>query len=271
MSLDVWQRDLVSLMTGGQGVDAAAADRVGLRPDEVAWLGRVVDEPGFALTMRVQREWRAFRISTSLPLTTRLLGDGFDAAVRGYVDASPCPSSFYLREAEQFADHIERQRPPPPHLGSVLRFELAMLHLSQWQADGGAAADPASRPPASLVPVVHPAADIVTFSAPPERVLGALVDGLVPPRPTTAAHFLLCAPDACRRATPDEHRTLALLKMMGYRRDLDLDPATLATLRRAGALIGPVQRDVGAADRRRRSRNRRSSSGTASRQSATMP
>ena len=202
MSLDVWQRDLVSLMTGGRpaldGDEIDAVDAASLRPDEVAWLGRVVDEPGFALTMRVQREWRAFRISASLPLTTRLLGDAFDGAVHAYVDASPCPSSFYLREAEQFADHVERQRPQPAHLGSVLRFELAMLHLSQWQADGGRADDPAPHPPPSLVPVVHPAADIVTFSAPPERVLGALVQGLTPPWPTTELHFLLCAPDACR-------------------------------------------------------------------------
>ena len=86
MSLETWQAELVGALT----TDADSA---------------FASSPGFRLTRRVQREWRAFRIRSSLPLTCRLLGTRCADALDRYLDAVLEPSSFFLREAEQFAAH----------------------------------------------------------------------------------------------------------------------------------------------------------------------
>ena len=151
MSLETWQAALVAALT----TDADPA---------------FASSRGFRLTRRVQREWRAFRIRNSLPLTCRLLGTRCADALDRYLDAVFEPSSFFLREAEQFAAHCRfEERAAEDHLTAVVRFELAMLRGVQARAGHHAAVT--VLPPGEQRVVTHWAADVIPFGAPPELSL----------------------------------------------------------------------------------------------------
>lgn len=223
MSLDGWQLALVDRLTGA---DATPSD---LNQDEARWITSIAGTAGFAITQRVQREWRAFRIRNALPLTTRLLADALADLMPRYLIDVREPASFFLREAEQFVAWCDVDR--VAHFDAVSRFELAMLRAAQVTGD-----PIPSDPPGGDV-LVHATAgtDVIEFSAPPALVLGSLVAGEHPPTPGAARHQLLCAPRACREALPGEQSMMARL-CREEARACDLDREVRRTLWAAGAI-----------------------------------
>jgi hypothetical protein len=211
--LAAWQDDLVDALTTRSSPAA------------------ITTTPGFQLTRRVQREWRSFRIRSSLPLTCRLLGAAVDAEIEAYLDAVVEPSSFFLREAEQFAAHCHAGR-LDDNVAAVLRFELAMLRAVQERAAGR----PLDAPPRRHDLVgVRRAADVIPFGAPPEQVLLAAVTGDPPPR-ASGRYLLLCTPRVCRPATAAEGAAFDLARH-APRPAAAFDAAVLESLAAAGAIV----------------------------------
>ena len=166
MSLDSWQRALVGRLTGETG-------RYDMNRRECRWMAMVVDTAGFAVTRRVQREWRVFRIANALPLTRRLLAGSFAELTAGYLAVCAEPASFFLREAEQFVAWCPRE--PAPHFAAVSRFELAMVR------NASAEQGPRSDPPSGRQTIFTSAGtEVVRFAASPALVLGALAAGDTP-------------------------------------------------------------------------------------------
>jgi hypothetical protein len=224
MSLDGWQLALVDRLTG------AGTAPTDMNNAEASWIAAATSTAGFAITRRVQREWRAFRIGNALPLTTRLLAGALDGLMERYLAEVREPASFFLREAEQFVAWCPIDG--AVHFDAVSRFELAMLRAAQ--TTGGAIS---SDPPHGDV-LVHatPGTDVVAFDAPPALVLGSLAAGVRPPAPGAQRHRLLCSPRACREALPGEEAMVARLKQEASPAGA-LDGAVLRTLWAAGAVI----------------------------------
>jgi hypothetical protein len=223
MSLDGWQLALVDRLTGA---DATPTD---LDESEARWISSAPSTAGFAITQRVQREWRAFRIRNALPLTTRLLAGALaDLMPRYLVDVRE-PASFFLREAEQFVAWCDVVG--VAHFDAVSRFELAMLRAAQVTGDP----IPSDPPAGDVVVLATAGTDVVEFNGPPALVLGSLAAGEQPPTPGAGRHHLLCAPRACREAFPGERSMVARLQRYAApARELDRD--VVRTLWAAGAL-----------------------------------
>ena len=187
MSLRGWQAALVGLLAGDEAVPAGDD----LTATEAAWLATVRSTPGYALTSQVQRQWRAFRVRSCLPLTARLLGARFEPLVAAYVEDRGEPASFFLREAEQFVEHSRAALAAAAsaddrlaHADAVTRFELAMT-----RPHAGARGGP----------------ELIGFLAPPGAVLGRLAAGRRPPPPAPRpVAYLRCGAGTCRLASGDE-------------------------------------------------------------------
>jgi hypothetical protein len=192
--------------------------------------------PGLRLTRQVQREWRAFRIRSSLPLTIRLLGADAADAIDRYLDAVAAPSSFFLQEAQQFAGRCLLDDHPARHLESVVRFELAMLRAVQARAGGQADAHLGPIDGEVSPVVTHWAADVIPFLARPERVLLAAASPDWPSPPASEHHLLLCTPLVCRSASTEEAGVFARLRQAATPTTVVLD-ATARSLVAAGALV----------------------------------
>jgi hypothetical protein len=215
MNLQRWQESLVEELTTPAEPTASTS-------------------PGLRLTRQVQREWRAFRIRSSLPLTNRLLGADATDAIDDYLDAVAAPSSFFLQEAAQFAARcLGDER---PHLASVVRFELAMLRAVQARAGRQSDAGPGITDEEASPVVTQWAADVIPFRAPPERVLLAAASPDWPSPPPSEHHLLLCTPLVCRPATRDEAALFDALRQAAAPTTIILD-ATARSLVAAGALV----------------------------------
>jgi hypothetical protein len=223
MSLDGWQRALVARLTGD---DEATSD---LTADEARWIARTTTTAGFAITRRVQREWRAFRIGNALPLTSRLLAGSLADLMERYLGDIREPASFFLSEAEQFVAWCPREG--DPHFDAVSRFELAMLRAAQVTR-----ADAPEHPADDVSIRAMPGTDVIEFSVPPVLVLGSLAAGVRPPAPLATRHPLLCASRACREASPAEAAMVTRLQRASARA-AELDRVVLRALWDAGALI----------------------------------
>ncbi len=213
MALQHWQSTLADLVIAhaapaGFPPPMPIVRAAPLTGSERRWLDRVAAEPGFQITCAVQHWWREFRIRSTLPLTLAALGSERCAQiVPAYLRASPAPSTFFLREALRFLDFLLARESDVPHLASVARFERALLLLTQttaFEPPGTGGRRPLEP---GLAIQTHPAADVVAFSAPPEQVIAALLNGATPPAPGATEHLLLLAPrlpNLARRATVHE-------------------------------------------------------------------
>lgn len=229
MSLAAWQDALVALVVDGEPGTADDLDVA-----ERTWFDAISGSAGLRLTRRVHRDWRAFRIRTTLPLTARLLGDRFDALVAHHLDAHRQTSSFYVAEAEAFVASARHAWHDTPHADAVARFELAMHHAVQHDADRCDTSTSADIPTCVRL---SPHAALIGFDAPVEHLLAALAAGAPPPPPSDRRDWLLCAPRACRRPSPAERDVLAHVQRRACR-TAGLDRAAVAALWVAGALEG---------------------------------
>jgi len=222
--------------------DAPNFDKLRLTAAERDWLARLLDTPGFNVTCYIQRWWRETKLNWTTRLTLAALGpEQADAALKAYLEATPCPSLFFTPEAIGFLDFVANmskwaERAETPHVAQIARFERALLiakeaaqqSLDRWS-------DAIELPPgARLAP--HPAAALLEFAAPPAELLGALVEGRSLP-PASAERFpVLVAPGLAhlwRPAAADEARLFARCQTAPSVEDLRaLVPDPTPTLRR---------------------------------------
>jgi hypothetical protein len=192
MSLRAWQDTLAELIvTQGRHPEALDA-HVDLSADERAWFERLPNTSGFLMTCAVQRWWRTLAVADSAPLALGLLhAVGRTALFNQYLDEHCEVSLFPLLDGLRFLDFLVGF--DVPHLASVARFERALLRLTR--------AATLSELPTDDLPLLdtqrslarHPLADVIHFSAPPEEVLGALMEAQTPPD-ESGDYWLLVAP-----------------------------------------------------------------------------
>jgi len=239
VALHAWQNALAETLSARASRIAPsldAFDAAALTAAEREWLATLPHEPGFEVTCDVQRWWRHFRVQSAAPLTLSALGPDLRRDVLDdFVESCARPSSFFVREALRFLDFLlTRERElAMPHLAQVVAFERAMLVLSESVALG-LPPPPAESPPPTVQ--CHPHAAVVAFHAPPEHVIGALVNAQDLPPESDAEHWLLVAPNLpnlARRATPLE----AWFLHTAHEPMPTLNHAALRTLWQAGALI----------------------------------
>jgi len=196
VALRDWQNALAARVAGVPLAPLPGAPAVAAWPAESA---------GLAITKKIQRSWRRYRLDVGAPLTLAVLAPHDpESFISDFWTAQPWPSSFFGTEAVAFVEYVRHAGSHLPHVSAVAGFERAMLLISQHQAfplggNGHAGGRLAA----------HPAADIVEFAEDPARVLAALLRGDNPPPPASAAHWLLLAPhlpNLCRRATHEEAR-----------------------------------------------------------------
>ena len=221
-------------------------DNLSLTAAERDWLDQLQDTPGFNVTCYIQRWWRETKLNWTTRLTLAALGpEQADAALKAYLETTPCPSLFFTPEALGFLDFVSGtgKWAESPHLVEIARFERALLIAKEaaQQSAGRQSGDNELPSCARLSP--HPAAALLEFAAPAAELLGALVGGRPLP-PATAKRFpILIAPGLAylwRPASADEARLFTRCQNAVSIEDLRAlvpDPAT--TLRRllsAGAL-----------------------------------
>lgn len=219
MTLREWQTALGTLVVAGasgarpSSCQFEALTGLRLTAAEHAWLAQVVDTPGFVITCDVQRWWRETRLQWTARLTLAAVGpDTGEQLLKAYIETVPCASLFFLPEAMGFLDFLTHTVPMRPHLETVVQFERALL----------LAAAAAPLPLSTTQDVTeflpsrqlhcHPAAALVTFAAPPETLLGALIQGTPLPVPSREIFPILVAPGLphlWRPATADEARVFA--------------------------------------------------------------
>jgi hypothetical protein len=205
------QRALGALVSaraaGGPGALAVPVD-LDLSVEERAWLGRLTGSPGFQVTCDIQRWWRETKLRWTARLTLAVLGrEEQGDVIAEYLAAVPCASLFFATEASAFLDYVARARSEVPHLAAIARFERALLRAREAEIEpAGPVALGVGVPDAVHA---HPAASMVEFAAPPERLLGALL-ARQPLPPVESARFpILVAPGLThlwRPATLDEAR-----------------------------------------------------------------
>ena len=203
MPLADLQRALGALVAaraaGGPGAGGVPVD-LDLTVEERAWLRSLGGSTGFRVTCDIQRWWRETKLRWTARLTLAVLrreeqGD----VIAEYLAAVPCASLFFAAEASAFLDYVARARGERPHLAAIARFERALLRARE--AEIGPEAIHA-----------HPAASMVEFAAPPERLLGALLARQPLPAVESARYPILVAPGLARLwrpATLDEARVFA--------------------------------------------------------------
>lgn len=178
----------------------AALDTSALDVRERAWLEAVSFSPGFALTCFIQRWWREARLRTGASLTLAALGDAREATVREFVRDAPCASLFAAAESVAFLQHVEATG-VGPHVRAVAALERSLWRVKQ-EVDAGHAPRSDAPPSSDAVVTTHPAAALITFEAPVEAVLGALLSGKPLPEPRPQRFPLLVAPGLRRSCRP---------------------------------------------------------------------
>lgn len=191
MGLPDWQAALGQLVeartAGREPLSADALHGLALDDAERAWLDAVRRTAGFELTALVPRRWREIRLRRAGRLTLAALGPQAPAWMHDYQRAVPNFTLFVVPEGLAFFDYLEG-RPAPPHVHAIARFERAMWH-ARLAADTPAA--------------------LLSFDAPPDLLLAALVQGAPLPGPDGEIHHALVSPalpGLWRPATADEAR-----------------------------------------------------------------
>ena len=140
-------------------------DALALTKDEQHWLASLPNSRGFQVTCDIQRWWRETRLRETARLTLAALGaDKATALITAYLCTHLCHSLFFLPETLDFLSFVLGTS-DHPHLSSVAQFERALL-LAREEA--------ARSVEEGAQPVTE---TIVTFAAPPEEVLAALLQG----------------------------------------------------------------------------------------------
>ncbi len=162
-------------------------DNLRLTEQEREWLTSLMDKPGFNVTCRIQRWWRETKLSWTTSLTMAALGSQrADAALRAYLETTPCSSLFFTPEALSFLEFIAGSQQYAPNVIDVARFERALLIAKEAAQQSAARCFCVSDLPSGAKLSPHPSAALLEFSAPPEDLLGALVERrpLPPASPT---------------------------------------------------------------------------------------
>jgi hypothetical protein len=190
----------LGLMVTTQSADAPNFNNLRLTAAERDWLSQLPGAPGFNVTCYIQRWWRETKLGWTTRLTLAALGpERANAALKAYLEATPCASLFFTPEALGFLEFVAgmsewREWTDWPHVTEIARFERALLiakEAAQQAVDRPSGEDEIPSG-ARLSP--HPAAALLEFAAPPAELLGALVEGRSLP-PVTATRFpVLVAP-----------------------------------------------------------------------------
>jgi hypothetical protein len=225
-----------------RSADAPNFNNLRLTAAERGWLSQLPGAPGFNVTCHIQRWWRETKLGWTTSLTLAALGpERADAALKAYLEATPCASLFFTPEALGFLDFVAgrsewREWRDWPHVAEIARFERALLIAKEaaQQAVDQPSGDDEIPTGARLSP--HPAAALLVFAAPPAELLGALVEGRSLP-PVMATRFpVLVAPGLAylwRPASADESRLFIRCRTAPSVEDLIASvPDTAPTLRR---------------------------------------
>ena len=136
-----------------------------LTNDEQHWLASLPAARGFQVTCDIQRWWRETRLRETARLTLAALGvEQANELITAYLSTHLCTSLFFLPETFDFLSFV-RHTSNQPHLSSVVEFERALLLAREEAARN---ADEGAQTVTET---------IVTFAAPPEAVLAALLQG----------------------------------------------------------------------------------------------
>jgi hypothetical protein len=195
--------------------DAPNFDNLRLTAGERDWIARLPDTPGFNVTCHIQRWWRETKLQWTTRLSLAALGpEQADAALKAYLEATPCPSLFFTPEALGFLDFVaglakRTELTEWPHVVEIARFERALLIAKEAAQQSVDRQSGANELPSGARISPHPAAAMLEFAAPPAELLGALVEGRGLP-PASATRFpVLVAPGLAylwRPASADESR-----------------------------------------------------------------
>ena len=127
--------------------------------------------------------------------------------VQAYIATVPCTSLFFIPEARQFLDFVLHTVTGVPHLDAIARFERALLCARE-------AEDTSVHTPLDVTALLpsrvlhhHQTAALISFSAPPEQLLHALLQGIPVPAPDNHTYAVLVTPRLphyWRPVTPDE-------------------------------------------------------------------
>jgi hypothetical protein len=175
---------------------------------ECTWLKQLLNTPGMRLTCTIQRWWRQMRLQQTVRLTLAALPPAQRLqVVQTYIATVPCTSLFFIPEARQFLDFVLHTVAGVPHLDAIARFERALLCAREAEdMSGHTPPDVTALLPSRLLHH-HQAAALISFSAPPEQLLHALLQGLPVPAPDSRAYAVLVTPRLphyWRPVTPDE-------------------------------------------------------------------
>src|SRR5215470_19225239 len=116
-----------------RSADAPNFDNLRLTAAELDWLAHLQDTRGFNITCFIQHWWRETKLNWTTRLTLAALGpEQADAALKAYLEATPCPSLFFTPEAIGFLDFVANmskwaERAETPHVAEIARFERALL------------------------------------------------------------------------------------------------------------------------------------------------
>jgi hypothetical protein len=214
MALRELQTALGTLIaTHAADLSRSAAQRVwlgtlDLTEAERTWLKQLLHTPGMRLTCTIQRWWRQMRLQQTVRLTLAALPPARRLqVVQAYIATVPCASLFFIPEALQFLDFVLLTVSGVSHLDAIARFERALLCARE-------AEDTSAHTPLDVTALLpsrvlhrHQAAALISFSAPPEQLLPALLQGLPVPAPDNRAYAVLVTPRLphyWRPVTPDE-------------------------------------------------------------------
>lgn len=144
---------------------------------------------GLAVTERVRTSWTIGRARRGARLTLAALPDG-ERLLRAWAAQEDTTPSYFDAAAEAFLGFVAERLTGPSHAASLCRFERALIRARS-------AAMPDDRPPAfdrNTLVERTPSADLVSFHAPIEQLLGA-IDGKAPwPSVGVSGWSLLIAP-----------------------------------------------------------------------------
>lgn len=162
---------IVALQAAAGHVSAArqaALDALALTSAESDWLASLPGTRGFQVTCDIQRWWRETRLRETARLTLAALGaEQANTMLTAYLSAHLCNSLFFLPETLLFLTFVARNT--APHISTIAQFEYALLNARETAARS---LEQEQTPPELLSE-----STIVVFSAPPEQVLTALLQG----------------------------------------------------------------------------------------------
>jgi hypothetical protein len=214
MALRELQTALGTLIaTHAPDLSRQAAQRTWLRTldlntAEHAWLQQLLEAPGMHLTCTIQRWWRQMRLQHTVRLTLATLpAPQRQSMVQAYIATVPCTSLFFIPEALQFLDFVLHTAAAVPHLDAVARFERALLCAREAAGTSGTASRDLATLSSTQPLRCHRAAALITFHAPPETLLDALLQGTPIAAPDGHGHVVLVAPKLVhywRPVAPDE-------------------------------------------------------------------